>query len=155
MASKQQDQGVDITKCNPKQLQDLQKAIETELKTLTQNYQGIMQATKRFDQSKESLGYLKEYGSGAEVMVPMTSSLYVPGVIDEAAQVLVEVGAGYFIEQPSDKAMGYCERRGTQMRENGTKLNQIIQLKKVQMQKVQAEMEKRFAAFQAAQAAQK
>ena len=134
-------------------MKDLSTAIENELKELSKNYAGIMQATKRFEQSKEALGYLKEYGKGAEVMVPMTSSLYVPGVIDEASQVLVEVGAGYFVEQPSDKAMGYCERRGTMMRENGTKLNQIIQLKKVQMQKVQGEMEKRFKEFQAAQAA--
>ena len=137
MASKQaQDQGVDITKCNPKQLQDLQKAIEQELKTLTQNYSGIHLATKRFEQSKEALGYLKEYGKGAEVMVPMTSSLYVPGVMDDSENVLVEVGAGYFIEQPAEKAMGYCDRRGQMMKANGQKVNQIIQIKKVQMQKV-------------------
>lgn len=31
-------------------------------------------------------------------MVPLTSSLYVPGVMKDNDKVLVEVGAGYFIE---------------------------------------------------------
>ena len=44
------------------------------------------------------LNYLVEYGKGKEVMVPLTSSLYVPGVMEENEKVLVEVGASYFIE---------------------------------------------------------
>jgi prefoldin alpha subunit len=37
-------------------------------------------------------------------MVPLTSSLYVPGVMEDNNQVLLEVGAGYFIEENIDKA---------------------------------------------------
>ena len=37
-------------------------------------------------------------------MVPITSSLYVPGRMEENNRVLVEVGAGYFIEENSNKA---------------------------------------------------
>ena len=35
------------------------------------------------EKSKEVLVYLKEQGEGKEVMVPMTSSLYVPGVMED------------------------------------------------------------------------
>jgi len=31
-------------------------------------------------------------------MVPLTSSLYVPGVMEDTDHILVEVGASYFIE---------------------------------------------------------
>jgi prefoldin alpha subunit len=44
------------------------------------------------------LNYLKERTLGKEIMVPLTSSLYVPGVMEENERVLVEVGAGYFVE---------------------------------------------------------
>lgn len=30
--------------------------------------------------------------------MPLTASLYVPGTLDEADKVLVDVGTGYFIE---------------------------------------------------------
>ena len=53
---------------------------------------------KKFEESKEVLIYLNKFGQGKEVMVPLTSSLYVPGVMEDTQNVLVEVGASYFIE---------------------------------------------------------
>ena len=53
---------------------------------------------RKFDESKEVLVYLNKFGKDKEVMVPLTSSLYVPGVMEDTENVLVEVGAGYFIE---------------------------------------------------------
>ena len=41
---------------------------------------------------------MEEKGRGNEVLVPLTSSLYVPGVLDEEKRGIVEAGAGYFIE---------------------------------------------------------
>lgn len=32
------------------------------------------------------------------MLVPLTASLYVPGRLDDADKVLVDVGTGYFIE---------------------------------------------------------
>lgn len=32
------------------------------------------------------------------MLVPLTASLYVPGTLDDAEKVLVDVGTGYFIE---------------------------------------------------------
>lgn len=32
------------------------------------------------------------------MLVPLTASLYVPGKLDDAEKVLVDVGTGYFIE---------------------------------------------------------
>ena len=53
---------------------------------------------RKFSESKEVLQYLNEYGKGKEVMVPLTSSLYVPGIMEDTENVLVEVGASYFVE---------------------------------------------------------
>lgn len=32
------------------------------------------------------------------MLVPLTASLYVPGMLDDSEKVLVDVGTGYFIE---------------------------------------------------------
>lgn len=42
--------------------------------------------------------------SGRSILVPLTSSLYVPGTLKNAGKVLVDVGTGYYIEKVHD----YC-----------------------------------------------
>ena len=64
-------------------------------------------------------------------MVPLTSSLYVPGVMQDNNNVLVEVGAGYFIEKSTSDANGYCERKVKSLTESSTKVGQLIQGKKM------------------------
>ncbi len=54
---------------------------------------------------------MKTRAENREVMVPLTSSLYVPGVMEDNQHVLVEVGAGYFIEKDCDGATEYCNRK--------------------------------------------
>ena len=102
-----------------------------------------MLGSRKFKESQEVLVYLKEQGQGKEVMVPMTSSLYVPGVMEDTENVLVEVGASYFIEQNTEKAQDYCSRKQNLLSGNAKKVQEIMQVKKVQLQKVQAEFEKR------------
>ena len=91
---------------------------------------------RKFQESSEVLNYLKEYGSGKEVMVPLTSSLYVPGIMDDTDKVLVEVGASYFIEQSNKHAQDYCARKKDMLSGNAKKINEILQVKKIQHQKV-------------------
>ena len=73
---------------------------------------------------------------GREIMVPLTSSLYVPGVMEDNSNVLVEVGAGYFLEKSTTGASEYCERKIKSLTENSTKVGQLVQGKKMQLQKV-------------------
>ena len=81
---------------------------------------------RKFQESTEVLNYLKEYGTDKEVMVPLTSSLYVPGVMEETDKVLVEVGASYFIEQSNKCAQEYCARKGEMLNGNAKKINEIL-----------------------------
>ena len=86
---------------------------------------------------------MKERAQGREVMVPLTSSLYVPGVMEDNNNVLVEVGAGYFIEKSTTDATSYCERKSKSLNESMAKVGQLIQAKKMQLTKVNVEYEKR------------
>ena len=76
-------------------------------------------------------------------MVPLTSSLYVPGRMEDNQNVLVEVGAGYFIEESTPKARAYCERKMKLINKNAQKASEVIQIKRLQMQKVNTEYQKR------------
>ena len=61
---------------------------------------------------------MQSRAAGREVMVPLTSSLYVPGVMEDNTNVLVEVGAGYFIEKTTADASSYCERKAKTLTES-------------------------------------
>lgn len=63
-------------------------------------------------------------------MVPLTSSLYVPGRMDDNKNVLIEAGAGYFIEKDTKGAHEYCDRKGKHLAESTQKVNELIQYKK-------------------------
>jgi len=102
---------VDITKVTPQQLQQLAKSIENEIDVLTASYSQLVSAVNKFHDSKLVLNYVKERSHGKEIMVPLTSSLYVPGVMEDNNKVMLEVGAGYFLEENIDKAREYCERK--------------------------------------------
>ncbi len=73
----------------------------------------------------------------------MTSSLYVPGVMEQSNRVLVEVGAGYFIEESVEKAREYCDRKIKYLNESGQKVAEIVNVKKQQYQKVNIEYQRR------------
>ena len=90
---------------------------------------------------------MQQRAQGREVMVPLTSSLYVPGVMEDNTNVLVEVGAGYFIEKTTVDASSYCERKIKSLTESSTKVGQLIQGKKMQLNKVTEEYERRVKAM--------
>ena len=121
---------------------------------MTQSYSQLVSATNKFHDSKLVLNFVKERAGGKEMMVPLTSSLYVPGRMDDNEKVMVEVGAGYFVEENIDKARQYCERKSKQLQENATKVGEIIQVKKVQLGKIETEYKKRMESLQSQMAAQ-
>ena len=90
-----------------------------------------------------------ERAGGKEVMVPLTSSLYVPGVMEDSTNVLVEVGAGYFVEKSTADASTYCDRKHKNLQESSVKVGQLINAKSAQCQRVNGEYEKRVKAMQA------
>ena len=71
------------------------------------------------------LAYMQTKGTNKEIMVPLTSSLYVPGVM-ESTNVLVEAGAGYFIEKEAVQASEYCERKSKQLEESSKKVAELL-----------------------------
>lgn len=123
------NQEVDITKISPQQLQELGQAIEEEVKQLSVHYQSMITAIRKFSDSKGVMNFTDKFAQGKEIMVPLTSSLYVPGVLSDDNAVLIEAGAGYFIERPIDKAIEYLDRKQKTLQESSNKVATLIQTK--------------------------
>ena len=94
-------QPVDVTELDASQLQDVGKQLEQELQHLTASYGQLKAAQAKFRTCIESVNAINPKNADKEILVPLTSSLYVPGTIADTQKVLVDVGTGYYVEKVS------------------------------------------------------
>lgn len=46
-----------------------------------------------------------------ETLIPLTSSLYIPGTINSVKSVLVDIGTGYYAEKDLESSIKFCDVR--------------------------------------------
>jgi prefoldin alpha subunit len=117
------------------------------------NYQSLKIAQQQFSNSKQSIQSFKESAEGTEMLIPLTEALYVPGKIASNKKVLVEYGAGYFIERNCSEAEGFFERKVKFLSERTSQLESTIRAKRDQLAQVRQiyQAKVQMAAEQAAQ----
>jgi prefoldin alpha subunit len=59
------------------------------------------------------------------MLVPMTSSLYVPGLLETNQKVLIDVGTGYFLEKSVSAAKDFFLRRANFLKEKIEELQSV------------------------------
>ena len=62
---------------------------------------------------------------GKEVLVPLTGSMYVPGILSQPDKVIVDIGTGYYVEKESTAAQQYFERKVKFVTENMERVQAI------------------------------
>ncbi|KKK26073.1 prefoldin subunit 5 [Aspergillus ochraceoroseus] len=96
---------VNINSLSVPQLRALQTRLSSELEHLTSSHAKLRAAQSRFRDCVRSInegvvGSEKKGTAGKEdILVPLTSSLYVRGKLADRETVLVDVGTGYFVEK--------------------------------------------------------
>ena len=85
------------------------------------------------------------------MLVPITSSLYVPGETTQVQSVLIDVGTGYYIEKSVVEAQAFLKRKIELMAGQGVSVRQAAAIKSQHLDQVLRVMnQKRFQAQQAA-----
>lgn len=64
---------------------------------------------------------------GKTILIPLTTSLYVPGTLASTSHVLVDVGTGYYVEKTTDDAVKFYEGKVKMLGENLGELEKQIQ----------------------------
>lgn len=84
---------VKLTDLPVPQLSQLKKQFDDELSNLTSSFQSLRQAQAKFKDCLLSLQKgVKKENEGRTILVPLTSSLYVPGRLEGVEKVIVDVG---------------------------------------------------------------
>ncbi|DBA01867.1 TPA: hypothetical protein N0F65_006015 [Lagenidium giganteum] len=112
------------------QLNGLKSQLESELKQLTASFGGLREAQSRFIESKEALNNLSDNNKDKEILVPLTSSMFVPGTLTNVQEVLVDVGTGYFVEHNVDNAKAFMDRKIEFLKTNTESLQTVLSSKR-------------------------
>lgn len=88
------------------QLRSLQSRLSSELDHLTNSHAKLRAAQSKFRDCVRSIndGVIAEKkkeqgGGGDDILVPLTSSLYVKGKLADREKVIVDVGTGFYVEK--------------------------------------------------------
>lgn len=65
-------------------------------------------------------------GKGKTVLVPLTSSLYVPGTLSDTKNVLVDIGTGYYVEKSTADAEKFYNGKVETLTKNLADLEKIV-----------------------------
>ncbi|KAH7856561.1 hypothetical protein Vadar_002829 [Vaccinium darrowii] len=121
---------VEIDKLSVEQLKSLKEQADLEVNVLQDSLNNIRTATSRLEAASTALHDLSLRPQGKKMLVPLTASLYVPGKLDDADKVLVDVGTGYFIEKTMAEGKDYCERKINLLKSNYDQLLEVATKKK-------------------------
>ncbi|XP_042513617.1 probable prefoldin subunit 5 [Macadamia integrifolia] len=120
----------EMEKLSLEQLKALKEQSDLEVNLLQDSLNNIRTATVRLEMASNALHDLSLRPQGKKMLVPLTASLYVPGTLDDADKVLVDVGTGYFIEKTMAEGKDYCERKINLLKSNYEQLIEVASKKK-------------------------
>ncbi|CAN6282681.1 unnamed protein product [Urochloa humidicola] len=121
---------IELDKLSVEQLKGIKEQTDLEVNLLQDSLTKIRTATNRLESAAAALQDLSLRPHGKKMLVPLTASLYVPGSLDDAEKVLVDVGTGYFIEKTMAQGKEYCERKINLLKSNFDELYEVATKKK-------------------------
>ncbi|WVZ59398.1 hypothetical protein U9M48_009544 [Paspalum notatum var. saurae] len=139
---------IELDKLSVEQLKGIKEQTDLEVNLLQDSLTKIRTAVSRLESASAALHDLSLRPHGKclllrhrpphslpsaarkKMLVPLTASLYVPGSLDDAEKVLVDVGTGYFIEKTMAEGKEYCERKINLLKSNFDELLEVATKKK-------------------------
>ncbi|CAI5983229.1 unnamed protein product [Closterium sp. NIES-65] len=126
----------DIPRLPVEQVRQIREQVEGEVKMLADSLASLRAALARIDASRAAVEAMAKQQEGASMLVPLTGSMYIAGTVAEPSHVLIDVGAGYYIEKSVEEAMGYCMRKAELLRANHDKFSEVARAKRQLLEEV-------------------
>ena len=126
---------IPMEKLTMEQLSYVGKQLEQEINSYSSYYTSLRVVYNKFLDNKDYLKDLISY-QDKEILVPMTSSLYIPGKCADVKKITIEVGGNFFVETTLEKALKFCDRKLETVQKSMDKIDEIIKTKSDQLNAV-------------------
>ncbi|KGG50487.1 hypothetical protein DI09_69p110 [Mitosporidium daphniae] len=79
----------------------ISQLLPAQLNQLREQLEKVFSAShfRKFASCRQSLDELGSEAQGGEILVPLSSSVYVPGNLSDISRATVDIGAGYYVEK--------------------------------------------------------
>uniref|UniRef100_A0A3P8YGC7 Prefoldin subunit 5 n=2 Tax=Esox lucius TaxID=8010 RepID=A0A3P8YGC7_ESOLU len=145
---------VNLTELSLPQLEGLKTQLEQETEFLTSSIGQLKVVQTKYVEAKDSLSVLNKNNAGKELLVPLTSSMYVPGTLNDVEHVLVDVGTGYYVEKNVNDTKEFFKRKIDFLTKQMEKIQPALQEKHGMKQAVIEVMNIKIQQLQSQQASQ-
>ncbi|KAJ8759306.1 hypothetical protein K2173_006826 [Erythroxylum novogranatense] len=129
-ASSTASAATEMEKMSLEELKVLKEQADIEVNLLQDSLNNIRTATSRLQTAATALQDLSLRPQGHKMLVPLTASLYVPGILDDSDNVLIDIGTGYFVEKTMSQGKDYCDRKINLLKSNFDQLFELASKKK-------------------------
>ncbi|OBA21093.1 Prefoldin alpha subunit [Metschnikowia bicuspidata var. bicuspidata NRRL YB-4993] len=116
---------IDLSQLEPQQIVEIRKSTEEEIQHFTQSLKALQTAQLKLQDCISTIDNMDSTDNSA-LLVPMTSSLYLPGKIKDKGTYLVDIGTGYFAEKSSSEAKLVYQKKHTKLEGDSRKLKEIL-----------------------------
>ncbi|KAI4127431.1 MAG: hypothetical protein LQ338_003201 [Usnochroma carphineum] len=123
-------QAVNLSSLPAAQLTSIKNQLTQELQHLTNSFTQLRAAQAKFRDCINSIrdGVEKEgHKEGTPILVPLTPSLYVPGLLASTETVLVDIGTGFYVEKTPPAARQFYTSKVDELGKNLQDLEKIVQ----------------------------
>ncbi|KAK3720376.1 subunit of tubulin prefoldin [Vermiconidia calcicola] len=149
MAGAEKGQQIDLSSLSAQQLSQVKKQLDDEVQHLTNSYQSLKRAQAKF---RECIANVKSGVAGSAkdkpILVPLTSSLYVPGKLADTEHVLVDVGTGFYVEKTTADAEKFYNGKVEELGSNIKELENIANGKAQNLRMVEEVLRQKMTAGQ-------
>ncbi|KAK1151117.1 prefoldin subunit 5 [Acipenser oxyrinchus oxyrinchus] len=145
---------VNLAELSLPQLEGLKGQFEQETEFLTSSIAQLKVVQTKYVEAKDCMNVLKTENKGKELLVPLTSSMYVPGTLNDVEHVLVDVGTGYYVEKNVEDTKEFFKRKIDFLTKQIEKIQPALQEKHGMKQAVIEVMNMKIQQLQAQQASQ-
>ncbi|XP_053564286.1 prefoldin subunit 5 [Bombina bombina] len=129
-------QTVNVTDLSLQQLEVLKSQLDQEIEFLSSSIAQLKVVQTKYVEAKDCLNVLNKSNQGKDLLVPLTSSMYVPGTLNDVSTVLIDIGTGYYVEKAADDAKAFFKRKVDFLTKQIEKIQPALQEKHAMKQAV-------------------
>ncbi|NP_001088120.1 prefoldin subunit 5 S homeolog [Xenopus laevis] len=129
-------QTVNITDLSLPQLEGLKSQLDQEVEFLSSSIAQLKVVQTKYVEAKECLSVLNKSNEGKQLLVPLTSSMYVPGTLNDVSTIMIDVGTGYYVEKTVEDAKDFFKRKVEFLTKQIEKIQPALQEKHAMKQAV-------------------
>lgn len=120
---------INLTTLPIQELRHIVQQMQQETDVLTKSLQSLKSAQTQFVESRDSLAVIKPQNQDKNILVPLSSSLYVAGKLHDVDSVMVDVGTGYYVKKNPTDADEFFKRKIDYLKQQMEALQSVVQQK--------------------------